>query len=246
MDVYESTQKICFNDVDLSGRITPFAVFNYFQDAAAAHAEIIGVGYKNMLANNSVWVLSRISVIIEKRPKIGDTVILRTWPRGSEKLFCIRDYDVKDSSGVLVRARSAWIILDTEKRRPIRPDNLKLPLNEGLDAILGSLPPLNTRSNLTQTAHRKAAYSDIDFNGHLNNARYIQWIQDIIPSAALADAEQIKIDINYLNEIKDGDNIELFTGIIDDSNKLAVEGRKDSSAAFKAEIEIKPALKTLS
>jgi len=61
-----------------------------------------------------------------------------------------------------------------------------------------------------QSFLRKACYSDIDFNGHVNNARYIQWIQDIIEPGTLETAKQIRLDINYLSEVRCGETIRLY------------------------------------
>lgn len=255
MDIWQSKQKIIFNDVDPSGGITPFAVFNYFQDAAEAHAERIGVGRERMSNNKQVWVLSRMSVLIERRAKLDDDVVLRSWPRGYDRLFCVRDYDIADASGnIMVRARSGWLVVDREKRRPLRPQSLSLdiPVNDGLDAFDGSPSGLETRSKLVKITERRASYSDIDFNGHMNNARYVQWIQDCADGAALQNAKQLRLDINYLNETHLNDLIEIWTAPVDDVDndsdkklpgavvKIALEGKKnnDGSAVFRAELYI--------
>jgi acyl-ACP thioesterase len=249
LDIWQSKHKIIFNDVDSSGLITPFAVFNYFQDAAEAHAERIGVGREVLLNNNCVWVLSRMSVLIEKRPRFGADIVLRSWPRGFDRLFCVRDYDIADSSGaIIVRARSGWLVVDWEKRRPLRPQSLPvdIPVNEGLDALSGSPAGLETKNDLTQIAVRRAAYSDIDFNGHMNNARYVQWIQDLADGDKLQNAKRLRLDINYLNETHLDDIIELWSAPIDDDKapsgnsgyKIAIEGRKnnDGGAVFRSEL----------
>jgi hypothetical protein len=47
---------------------------------------------------------------------------LPPWPGGWERLFAVRDYDIRDGSGVpIVRGRSFWLILDIVKRRPLWP-----------------------------------------------------------------------------------------------------------------------------
>jgi acyl-ACP thioesterase len=251
VDVWRNEQKIIFNDVDTSGCITPFAVFNYFQDAAAAHAERIGVGRAAMLANNQVWVLSRMSVLIEKRARFGDDIVLRSWPRGYDRLFCVRDYDIANTGGdIMVRARSGWLVVDWEKRRPLRPQSLSLdiPVNEGLDALDGSPAGLETKNNLLKITERRASYSDIDFNGHMNNARYVQWIQDVANGDALQNAQRLRLDINYLNETHLNDTIEIWSAPIEDDKarlagaekKTALEGRKinGGGAVFRAELYI--------
>ncbi|MDR3324797.1 MAG: acyl-ACP thioesterase [Spirochaetaceae bacterium] len=247
MDIWQRRQKIIFNDVDSSGGITLFAAFNYFQDAAESHAEIIGVGREIMRANKQVWVLSRMSAVIQRRPRLDEEIVLRSWPRGFDRLFCVRDYDMRDADGnVLVRARSGWLILDLERRRPLRPQSLAVPIpvNEGLDAMTGSPLGLEPRAGLSKTAERTASYSDIDFNGHMNNARYIQWVQDASDGGSLTNALRMRLDINYIDEVKLGEEMGIWSAPIDDpplkegANKTAVEGRKQNgnTPAFRAEL----------
>jgi acyl-ACP thioesterase len=256
VDIYEIKQKILFPDVDSSVRVTPFALFNYFQDAAEHHAEQIGVGRNVMLGAKHLWVLSRMSVVINARPKLDDEVLIRSWPRGYDRLFCVRDYDIADASGnTIVRARSGWLVVDYDKRRPLRPETLgyHIPKNEGLDAISGTPFSLEKRNNLIKIGERRAAYSDIDSNSHVNNARYVQWVQDLSDGEQLKNANQIRIDINYVNETYLNDIVELWSVSIDDDKyggdddmlqganyKIACEGRKHggTDAVFRAELRV--------
>jgi acyl-ACP thioesterase len=240
MDVWQETLTVDFTAVDPSNRITPARVFDLFQEAAGRHAEDLGVGREYMINTGQAWVLSRVSVLMERRPKQLETFTIRTWPRGWERLFALRDFDILDSGGaVMVRGRSAWLILDIEKRRPLRPQATmdKLPLNEGKDSLPGGAAGLETRDGLTKTGERRAAYSDIDYNAHVNNARYVQWIQDITESALLEQAETIRLDINYLSEVKINETVEFFTAA---RNGLqTIEGRRpDGAAVFRAELTI--------
>jgi acyl-ACP thioesterase len=252
MDIWQETFSVRFGDIDRSDRLTLASVFDFFQEAAISHAENLGVGRAAMDLAKQVWVLSRISVFLERRPKMGETITVRTWPRGWERLFALRDYDIRDASNTpIVRGRSGWLILDSEKRRPLRPQAAmtNLPLNEGLDALPGGGAGLETRV-LDKAGERRAAYSDIDYNGHVNNTRYIQWIQDITEPEILEKAERIRLDINYLSEIRPGEITELWTAPIPageakpadgaglNAAAAAYEGRRqgDGQAAFRAEL----------
>jgi acyl-ACP thioesterase len=250
MNILSENITVGFTDVDPSGRITLFSLFDYFQKASIKHAEMLGVGREYLKARVQVWVLSRMSVIIERRPALDEKCVLNTWPRSFEKLFAIRDYDIKDTHGnILVRGRSGWLLLDIEKRRPLRPreSGVELPLNEGLDSLDFAPPGLNSPQQAEKAGERKTVYSDIDFNAHVNNARYIQWLQDFLPAGTLENADSIRLDINYLNELKQGDIVSFYSAQIhlDKTeakiwrNALSFEGRKENGeAAFRAELRI--------
>jgi len=239
MDILAQESTIRFGDIDQSDTMTIGATFDLFQEAAINHAEDLGVGREAMTKSGQVWILSRLSVFMERRPRFGEKVTLRTWPRSSNKLFAIRDYAITGNgaeassnnsaegaaAGAVVRGRSAWLIVDLEKRRPLRPQALieTLPPNEGSNALPGANPEGNDPPpSLTvrefsrkQSVLRRACYSDIDYNGHVNNTRYIQWIQDVLEPEILETAKQIRLDINYLSEVRYGETIRLYLLPID-------------------------------
>lgn len=245
MDVYQESYPVGFTGVDESDGLTLSAAFDYFQEAARRHAEALGVGQEPMVQAGQGWVLSRMSVLVERRPRQGELITVSTWPRGWEKLFALRDFEIRDESGKpIVRARSCWLILGLGSRRPLRPQGTmeKLPLNEGRDALPGGGGGLAPLENPLRAGDRIAAYSDIDYNGHVNNARYVQWVQDIADPAALVQAKTLRLDINYLSEVKIRDTIELWTATLPAESgagyALGVEGRRDGGAVFRAELRI--------
>jgi acyl-ACP thioesterase len=229
MDIWKETEDIRFGCVDRSDRLTLAGVFNFFQEAAISHAANLGVGRDALAETGQAWVLSRLSLFIERRAAYGETVEVSTWPRRSEKLFALRDYEIKDANGKeIVRGRGGWLVLDIEKRRPLRVQQLvdALPHNEGRDAFPAGAIGLDARDGLEKIAERSAQYSDIDFYGHANNARYIQWIQDVTDMEVLTKASQIRLDINYLSEVMPGETVELWVAPVKD----AVPGGTDAAA----------------
>ncbi|GHV76724.1 acyl-ACP thioesterase [Spirochaetia bacterium] len=251
MDIYTEVCPVGFTAIDESGCLTMAAAFDYFQETAIRHAEALGVGRAPMAEIGQGWVLSRMSVLMERRPRQEERITVRTWPRGGEKLFAIRDFDIRDGADTpIVRARSCWLIVDMEKRRPLRPQATmeKLPLNPGLDSLPGGGSGLDTWPEALKAGSRRAAYSDIDFNGHVNNARYVEWIQDISDRDSLIAAKTMRLDINYLSEVKLGETIELWTAPLrspSGENGVSIEGRRTAStgngnAAFRAELRLDP------
>ncbi|MDR1636956.1 MAG: acyl-ACP thioesterase [Treponema sp.] len=228
MDIIQEKFRLRFSAVDPSDRLTLASTLDLFQEIASDHAEDLGVGREAMSVTGQVWILSRISVQWDRRPKWRDSLTVRSWPRGSDKLFALRDYDIRDEEDrPLVRGRSGWIILDLEKRRPLRPQAImeNLPRNDGLDALPDgpvslSFPGGGENGSVVQgvqgpkavkAGERRAAYSDIDYNGHVNNTRYIEWIQDIVEPGVLEGAARMRLDVNYLSEVKPGGTVELWT-----------------------------------
>jgi len=255
IDVWQETVPVRFGAIDKSDKMTLSAAFQFFQELAISHAENLGVGREDMVRNGQIWILSRMSVLVNRRPNYCETVDIRSWPCGWDKLFAIRDYEIRDSENTaVVSARSAWLIIDLEKRRPLRPQAVmdNLPLNEGLEALTAEAEGaagLAERNGLQKAAERKALYTDVDYNRHVNNVRYIQWIEDSLDPELLYNSGKMRLDINYLNEIIEGETTELLTAPIYSEDgpenasadyAFAFEGRKKecSQTAFRAELRL--------
>jgi acyl-ACP thioesterase len=246
MNIEQQTLCLDFGAIDRSDRLTLASTFDFFQEAAINHAENLGVGREAMVKTGQIWVLSRFSVVWDRRPVWREPVTVRSWPRGWEKLFALRDYDIRDGADVpVVRGRSCWIILDVERRRPLRPQSVMetLPMNEGMDALEGIPASLESRGDLRQAGERRALYSDIDYNGHVNNVRYIQWIQDSMEGGLLERAGRARLDINYLGEVRPGETVELWRAEFSAEGwdwAAGFEGRRreEGEPAFRAELRI--------
>ncbi|MGA2976221.1 MAG: acyl-ACP thioesterase domain-containing protein [Spirochaetia bacterium] len=200
--------RICTWDVDQADRLTMSAAFNYCQEAAGNHARELGNGTEKLRALGLAWVLSRMSLVLDERPGWGVQIAARTWPRGRDRLFAIRDYQLLAKEGrVIGRGRSAWLVLDLTSFKPRRLESLSftIPENHEMDGLVDGVKSIESRKDMGPSIARLAAYSDMDYNGHVNNARYVQWIQDVLPVEALLKAESLRLDINYLAEVKPGE-----------------------------------------
>jgi acyl-ACP thioesterase len=223
------------------------AVYNYCQEIAGNHAALLGVGEDFVKANGIVWILSRMSAVLESRPARGSRIRVRTWPRGTDRLFAIRDYELNNEAGAVVgRGRSAWLIVDAATFRPRRPEAFTagLPTNEGLEALPDGALALAAGDGLERAADRSVAYSDIDYNGHMNNARYVQWIQDVMAPDTLNAPARLRLDINYLAEMKPGSAAGIFMKYVDGldgwGSRYVLEGRAATSGqtTFRAALSL--------
>ena len=162
-------------------RLAP--LFDLFQDAAAEHAGRLGCGMEFLKTRSLLWVLSRMALQIGRMPRIGEKVTVLTYPSGVERLFALRQFTVRDASGQnIARASSCWLLLASDTFRPKRVEEnlgVALPLNPDKprhfpvpDKIVmpesgGVSFPVTVRA------------SQIDVNGHLNNAFFAAFVHDM-------------------------------------------------------------------
>jgi acyl-ACP thioesterase len=102
-------------------------------------------------------------------------------------------------------------VLDFDSRKPKRIDKLirgieSFSTRQALERDPEKLDKVFFQSNPPQ---RTASYSEIDVNGHVNNARYIGWIMDSY-SFDFHRAHSIQsIEVNYLGETVCGEMVSI-------------------------------------
>jgi len=234
-------------EVDIHNRWKPTAIFQAFQDAANAHAASLGFDYDTMLANNHLWVLSRLKVYFYRFPTMGDALSIRTWPRGiRQKIFFTREFQIAALDGSLcLAATSTWLMIDPATHRLQLPNSLngQLPDNNGLSALDEDLLKLAPDNGLVEKFTGKAGYSMVDLLGHVNNARYIDWVMDCFDFEHYAQNQLTWLQINYNNEVRGGESVRLLAGLRQaDPTSWLIVGEKPVTGerAFEAELGWKP------
>lgn len=197
-------------EVDAAGNLSVPSIFNLMQDAASGHALELGVSVPQLLAASYTWVLSRMILRMAHYPGWRDPVRIHTWPSGIQGAFALRDFDIRDSNGnALGCSRSAWIVIDTKERRPVRPtlfaDQLKAAEGEPvMNYVLKKLPGQDHASVEKCFTVR---YSDLDINQHVNNVSYIEWLLESIPGFGEKNRRISELEINFLGEAFLGDQV---------------------------------------
>ena len=228
-------------EATFTGELSLFALFNRFQDLAEIHAAHLQVGYDLLQESKLVWILSRIRVRILSLPSWGDTVELATWPKGIDRLFALRDFSVKDEKGApLVLATSAWLLVDMQKNRPQRIESLPIDLRyPGAPHAVPETPDkIPVPERLVPVCERPVWLSDIDINQHVNNAQYAKWVCDCFPEDHYRRRRMTSMQINYLEETRLGDTVELLKAPEDDRTEdcfIGGKSRKKGSMVFHAQ-----------
>ena len=231
MNTYQETFRIRYSEGDRHGRLKLRTFFDYAQEVAGSHAAALGCGLEALLARKQAWVLSRIRVRFHDYPSIGDEVTLKTWPSGFDHLFARREFELTGPDGtLLVEATSFWLFLDTENLRilnavkeigDLMPDNSMLPVHfEELGKLSAPTEGESFEFSVRET--------QIDLNGHLNNAEYAGVIQDVLE----AGCYPAELQVNYQKSVPPGSR--LMTTCVKDGQNFQIAGRVEDTVAFAA------------
>ena len=229
-------------DTDASWRLKPTSFMNLAQEAAGRHAVYLGFGYDDLIKTNTAWILSRVHVEYVDTPKWRENITLNTWHKGLNRIFFLRDFLLTDDEGnTRVKATTSWLVLNLETRRLVRDPKL---MEEGTvcheDVIETPADKVQMPKDVEAELVRRhtVSYSDIDTNGHTNNAMYMQWSMNSVGYDITSSRPVKEFTINFNHETKAGDVVDIYRAVVEkeDSLHVFVEGRVGDASSFCVEI----------
>jgi medium-chain acyl-[acyl-carrier-protein] hydrolase len=222
---FEKEYRIHVYETGPDGKLNLYSLFNYMQDIAADHAIRLGFGRDDLMADNRFWVLSRIYAEMSQWPLWEETIIVKTWPNGTDKLFALRNYEVRYPDGRhIASGTSSWLILDVTSKRIQRPDSILTKYNPNLHIKDSPIRYASKLENNTEEGQISTLYrikvSDLDINLHTNNVRYLNWVYDTYGLEFVMKYSPQSAEINYLAESKYDEEIIIRTSAEDDKRRI--------------------------
>jgi medium-chain acyl-[acyl-carrier-protein] hydrolase len=219
--VYRQTFTIRSYDVDFRRQLRPDVLCSYFQEVASKHALRLGVGSRQLEEKGMFWVLSRLLLEVEKMPAWHAEITIETWAKGTDRLFALRDFRVRNAAGeVLCKASSYWLILHTDSRRPVRPDQFFSRLKHEEDAMEDVADKLEEARRESELYRLRVQYADLDHNRHVNNIRYIAWLFNCFDPQFYQQHQLQRMQINFLSEVREGEDVAICQEQKDDHTFL--------------------------
>lgn len=228
-------------DTDISQLLKPASFMDLAQEAANLHANILGFGYDNLMETRTAWVLSRMHIRFLRLPRWREEVDLATWHKGPERLFYLRDFLMTDSQGNrLVEATTSWLVLNIDTRRIVREAGI---CEDGICRDNAIAEPCGKVQKPDGCIMEKAcvhtvSYSDVDMNGHTNNAMYLVWAMDAVGYDITSSRPLKEMKITFNRETRPGDEVTICKSCMETPDGLVfhIEGEAGGQSAFSAEL----------
>ena len=227
--VYSKTTVLDDTQVDRFGRMRPSALLEVLQTVAVDHAKALGVGREALDPKGLFWAVVRQTLEIHRMPRVGETIITETWPGPPSHTAFPRYITGRTKEGeMLFRVVALWLFMDVNSRAMVLPgaSGIEVPgITRGGELMNPTGIAPRQYPNLER---RRVRYSELDCNGHLSNTKYLNWMEDLLPSSYHENHVLSRLHICYINEALEGQEIELNWALED--NHLCVDGRRELGA----------------
>ena len=232
-NIKEKKIHIAKEDVEGQGQLRPEMLLDHLQNIAMEQSEELGLGIEFLERENLNWLLLCYKINIERMPSVSEGILVRTWASSFSKMFARREFLMLDSKGnILIEASTKWLLTEGDTHKIKKIDDMFYDAY-GVDRDKKDergFKKLRLPENNLMTGRKKSEERDIDFNGHVNNTRYIAWAMESLPEEFRRDNILYEIDIEFKKEILLGEDIEVLSEVKTDGEAVIIlqELRKEN------------------
>ncbi len=195
-------------ETDATGHMPMWLLVSRVIEVATEHANILGVGYDELIRHGIGWVITRLTIEMDRYPGINERYSLVTWIEGYNRLYSDRCMAVLDGDGNEIgRIRSMWVAIDFATRSAA--DLTMLPTDM---FVLSSRRSPVTHSGKQRPLGEDArsvsytfGYSDLDFNRHVNTVQYVRLVLNRLPLDIYDHCEIKRYEMQFHNECHYGE-----------------------------------------
>lgn len=196
-----------------TGRISIGALARQMQRITEIHFDQeAGLTGEELLAKGLSWVISWTNIELERLPNQGENVILRIWPGKNKVNLYSRIYAMYTEAGESLMATSSLFLLMDQKTRSVavQPEEMKI-MNPIIISREPNLPKLQQKfpKIFRNQSLRTVSSDEIDYNGHLNNSRYLDWTEALLDETFYAAHTPKTIWVQYAKELREGETAKL-------------------------------------
>jgi acyl-CoA thioesterase FadM len=207
---YLTGYRVRFDEAGPNGLARTSTLLRYAQDVAWRHSEDLGFDRDWYRARGVGWVVRAVELEIHAPIPMGRTLLVSTAVVGHRRIWARRLGESRLEDGRLAaRVTTDWVLLDGRNRIVRIPDDFGVVFvnPEVQDEILRVPPP---EGPLAHGLALQVRPRDLDPLDHVNNAVYVDWLDEALEDAGWREAPADGVEtwrLEYLASAGRGDEV---------------------------------------
>lgn len=205
--LYKETYQPRVSDYDRDGKMSYEAILQILETAGSHHSDRAGDNVIDGSQNGVAWILTDWRVRIIRRTDSKEELHITTWVRGKAPASTVfRDFILTDDNGnEVIRAEAKFALLDLAvgKLTRISEELFASYQPEDKSVFDTAAPRLRAPAEYGFEQTIILRRSDIDFNSHVHNTRYVDFALEALPSSIYAKNNICEFRIVYMKPIKE-------------------------------------------
>ena len=227
--IYKKEFTVQHIHLDGLGRIKPSVMLHFIMRTISAQCTQLGVSWDDIRPLGLIWVVGRSRLQVIRAPRLDEKVIIETWPMPATRSAFPRAAVAKNDKGeVLYRCTTLWALVNMTTRKLVLPEGSGVNVPGYVSGDELPVPNSFAAAPLGQIDQRRVCFSELDLNGHMNNTKYLDWVNDLLPSSYHKDHIFRDVTICYLSEALEGQTLTLSLNHLEDGS-LQVDGLRSET-----------------
>lgn len=182
---YTRTFRVRHYECDAYGHVNAPHYLRYMQETALDASAAVGYDEARYLALGSLWLIRETEIEYLSPLRYGDSVAVTTWVEDFRRVRSRRRYElVKAGTGEKVaQASTDWVYISRDSLQPVHIPQAMIDAftEQGIPASAAprdKFPDAPPPPPGAFTLRRRVEWRDIDAAGHVNNATYMNYLED--------------------------------------------------------------------
>lgn len=180
---FKTTLRVRHYECDAYGHVNHANYLRYMEQAAFDASAAVGYDEARYRQLGTLWLIRETNIEYMRPLVYGDSVEISTWVGDFRRVRSRRYYELRHvgSDELVARAQTDWVYLDRATGRPatvpdemiaaFQPDQTETAPRERFPAAPPPPPGMYTMNRVVE-------WRDIDEAGHVNNATYLNYMEE--------------------------------------------------------------------
>ncbi len=179
-------------EVGRLGIVSSGTLLRYLEYLATEGSAAAGYPRRWYDEHDTAWVVRQMAFEQERPIELGELLALETWPSQFARIQAFREYVVSSAGTgqMLARAHAHWVYVNRQRGLPTRlpVDFTEHAIPDPQEVTLSPAPPTQevAGESFQFRMGLRARRSEADTMGHVNNAVYMDWLEEAIYEAVEA------------------------------------------------------------
>lgn len=238
---YSETYGLLWHDTDAAGILRPSSLLRYMQETGNRQCRAYGYDLDKVFREEGRgFLLARLQLTSYAPLHAYEQIEVRTWCPPSRGYTFSRWFQVLREGETVAEALTSWALMDARAHALLKVTDVtwEFPAGDMPDtAALPSKVRLSPALPMQEVGVRQVAWSDTDFNRHMNNTRYPDVVWDHLPTEAVEGHALSTLSLSYMKEAPLGETLRLYRTVSPnrDDTYLIKALRENGEICFEAE-----------
>ncbi len=236
--IYREENRIGTYNCDRSRVAKLSGILQLTQEAGRRQMALQKPSYDELQAEGKALMLSRLDLEIYDTIYFDEPLTVYSWPCESIRATWPRGYAIECRGKKMAEVASQWALVDMASRKVLKADEVdfsKYTMGEYNELYKMKLR-IPKDAQLKKVGKHRVTYSNLDYNGHMNNTYYADILCDLIPEMETGKYRVKTFRVHYNREASLGDVISVMMQQTGEKQYLFKTVKDDGEFNIAAEI----------